>query len=148
MTAELLLAIDNGTQSVRALVFDLKGNMVAKSQVKLPDYLTPAPGLIEQEPQVFWEAVCQACQGLWQMPGVEKKAIVGVAVTTQRNTMINLDKQGEPLRPAITWMDQQDNGAETGWRVLGVGICPDRYDRYRELPAIGCGCELAAKIPA
>ena len=116
MTAELLLAIDNGTQSVRAMVFDLQGNMVAKSQVKLPDYLTPAPGLIEQEPQVFWKAVCQACQGLWQMPGVDKGAIVGVAVTTQRNTMINLDKQGEPLRPAITWMDQRKT---TGLKPVG-----------------------------
>ncbi len=72
MTGETLLAIDNGTQSVRALLFDLRGNLIAKSRVKLPDYLTPEPGWIEQHPHVFWDAVCEACQALWQMPGVQK----------------------------------------------------------------------------
>ncbi len=107
MPKELLLAIDNGTQSVRALIFNLQGDLIAKAKVKLPDYLTPAPGLIEQEPIVFWNAVCQACQELWQMPGADKNAIAGVAITTQRSTLINLDKSGNPLRPAITWMDQR-----------------------------------------
>ncbi len=110
MIADQLLAIDNGTQSVRALLFDLKGTLLAKSRVVLPEYLTPAPGMIEQQPQVFWDAVCEACQELWKMPGVRKEAIAGIAITTQRSTVINLDSKGEPLRPAITWMDQRRTG--------------------------------------
>lgn len=107
MPGDLILAIDNGTQSVRALVFDPSGNLVAKNRVPISPYSSPSPGLAEQDPEVFWQAICQACQGLWQMPGITKESIAGVALTTQRSTLINLDSQGNPLRPAIVWLDQR-----------------------------------------
>lgn len=107
MTRDLILAIDNGTQSVRALIFDLRGNLIAKSRVPIEPYFSTAPGLAEQDPQVFWDAVCQACQQLWLMPDVRKDAIAGVALTTQRGTVINVDKAGRPLRPAMVWLDQR-----------------------------------------
>ena len=107
MSADQLLAIDNGTQSVRALIFDLHGNLVAKSKVPIESYYSTEPGYAEQDPEVFWKAVCQACQQLWLMPGVNKQAIVGVALTTQRSTLINVDQAGKPLRPAIHWLDQR-----------------------------------------
>ncbi len=102
-----ILAIDNGTQSVRALIFDLKGNLIAKSRVAIPPYQSDQPGWFELHPNQFWETVCEACQQLWQNPVVDKQAIAGVAVTTQRSTLINLDKDGKPLRPAILWMDNR-----------------------------------------
>ena len=107
MAGDLLLAIDHGTQSVRALLFDLRGNLLAKARVPIEPYVSPAPGLAEQDPGVFWNAVCQACQLLWQIPGVIKEAVAGVALTTQRSTLINVDAQGKPLRPAIVWLDQR-----------------------------------------
>ncbi len=105
--AENLLAIDNGTQSVRALLFDPRGKLVAKQRVPIEPYYSEGPGLAEQKPQVFWSAVCQACQGLWKQPGVLKDGIAGVALTTQRATVINVDRNGQPLRPAIIWLDQR-----------------------------------------
>ena len=72
MAGDLILAIDHGTQSVRALLFDLRGNLLAKSRVPIEHYVSQAPGLAEQDPEVFWQAVCQACQELWKMPGVKK----------------------------------------------------------------------------
>ncbi|CAN7310362.1 FGGY-family carbohydrate kinase [Massilia sp. LjRoot122] len=107
MREPLILAIDNGTQSVRAILFDLKGDIVAKSQVPLLDYTSAHPGWAEHEPDGFWQALCQACQALWTQPGAERARIAGVAVTTQRGTVINLDREGRPLRPAITWLDQR-----------------------------------------
>lgn len=107
MSAEHILAIDNGTQSVRALIFDLRGNLVAKTRVPIEPYTSAAPGLAEQDPLVFWNAVCDACQQLWQLPGVDKTNIAGVALTTQRSTLINVDRSGTPLRPAIVWLDQR-----------------------------------------
>ena len=107
MAGDLILAIDHGTQSVRALLFDLRGNLLAKSRVPIDSYQSPAPGLYEQAPEFFWEAVCQACQLLWLMPGVKKESLAGVAITTQRSTVINVDEQGRPLRPAIVWLDQR-----------------------------------------
>ncbi|MGB8982205.1 MAG: FGGY-family carbohydrate kinase [Anaerolineales bacterium] len=103
---ENLLAIDNGTQSVRALVFDPRGNIVAKQRVPIEPYYSSAPGLAEQDPEVFWRAVCEACQGLWAQ-GVDKSSLAAVALTAQRSTLINLDKNGRPLRPAIVWLDQR-----------------------------------------
>lgn len=102
-----LLAIDVGTQSTRAMVFDLRGNLLAISRVPIEPYYSPAPGLAEQDPQVFWKALCEACNRLWQQPGVAKENIAGVALTTQRSTLINVDKEGKPLRPAIHWLDQR-----------------------------------------
>lgn len=107
MSRDRILAIDNGTQSVRALVFDARGTLLAKARVPIEPYFSDAPGLAEQRPEVFWEAICQACHALWTMPGVTRDSIAGVALTTQRSTVINLDRQGKPLRPAIVWLDQR-----------------------------------------
>lgn len=110
---DLILAIDNGTQSVRALIFDLRGHLLAKSRIPIEPYFSPAPGLAEHNPHVFWDALCQACQSLWDMvenkgsSSISRERIAGLALTTQRSTVINLDKQGEPLRPAIVWLDQR-----------------------------------------
>jgi len=107
MVEEQILAIDNGTQSVRALVFDLQGNLIAKKRIPIQPYYSQKPGWAEQDPDVFWNGVCQACRGIWEMNGVNKDAIVGVGLTTQRSTLINLDKDHQPLRPAIVWLDQR-----------------------------------------
>ena len=107
MTRDRILAIDNGTQSVRALLFDPRGNLLAKSRVPIEPYFSTQPGYAEQEPAVFWQAVCDACQQLWQLPGVNKDSIAGVALTTQRGTIINLGLDGKPLRPALSWLDQR-----------------------------------------
>ncbi|HRE46868.1 MAG TPA: FGGY-family carbohydrate kinase [Aggregatilineales bacterium] len=103
---DLLLALDNGTQSVRALAFDLRGNLVGRSQVKITPYTSPQPGWAEQSADYFWESLCQACQGLWAS-GIDPARIAGVSITSQRGTVINLDKTGMPLRPAIVWLDQR-----------------------------------------
>lgn len=107
MSGDYLLAIDNGTQSVRAMIFDLRGNLLAKSRVPIESYTSSKPGLAEQDPGVFWNAVCAACQALWQQPGVDKSSIAAVALTTQRSTLVNVDEAGKPLRPAIHWLDQR-----------------------------------------
>jgi sugar (pentulose or hexulose) kinase len=111
-----ILAIDNGTQSVRALVFDLAGEIVASSKVPIEPYFSEHPGWAEQDPDYYWSSLCEACQRLWKEPGVDKETIAGVALTTQRATMINLDREGRPLRPAIVWLDQRRSES-----VPGVG---------------------------
>ena len=107
MAGDHILAIDNGTQSVRALLFDLRGNLVAGTRVPLEAYFSEQPGWAEQRPDYFWNAVCQACQQLWTQTVLPKEAVAGVALTTQRSTVVNLDPQGKPLRPAIVWLDQR-----------------------------------------
>ncbi len=102
---ENLLTIDHGTQSARALLFDPRGKLIAKHRIPIEPYYSTAPGLAEQKPEVFWKAICDACQGLWKHKGVDRSSIAAVALTTQRSTMINLDEKDQPLRPAISWLD-------------------------------------------
>ena len=106
---EYLLAIDNGTQSVRALLFDARGQLAAKSRVSL-SYNAPEVGWSEQDPDYFWRAVAESCQQLWRESPVPRDAVRGVALTTQRGSVINLDAAGEPLRPAILWPDRRRTG--------------------------------------
>ncbi len=106
MSGDLLLSLDNGTQSVRALVFDLRGNLVARSRVPITPYVSPRPGWAEQDPEYYWTSVAEACRGLWAQ-GVKPESLAGVAVTTQRATVVNVGADGKALRPAIVWLDQR-----------------------------------------
>jgi sugar (pentulose or hexulose) kinase len=106
-TQPCLLAIDNGTQSVRALLFDLDGQLIASSKVPLEAYFSAQPGWAEQHPQYYWDSLCKACQELWRTIDFPRERIRAVALTTQRATVVNLDANGQPLRPAIVWLDQR-----------------------------------------
>lgn len=107
MTDKYILAIDNGTQSIRALLFDLKGELMAKGKVEIEPYFSIHPGWAEQNPDYYWENLGKACQQLWQSTEITPEQIAGVGLTTQRGTVINVDDQGEVLRPAIVWLDQR-----------------------------------------
>ncbi len=102
-----LLAIDNGTQSVKALLFDAEGLLVCKSMVPFKPYHSSRPGWVEQSPEYFWNCLCRACRALWVQSKILPKEVAGVGVTTQRGTMINLDRNGNPLRPAFVWLDER-----------------------------------------
>jgi len=105
--SDLLLAIDNGTQSIRALLFDRAGNLLGKGKVDLQPYYSTQPGWAEQNVEYYWKSLGQACEQLWQETGVDRSRIRGVALTTQRGSIIHVDKDGKPLRPAIIWLDQR-----------------------------------------
>lgn len=106
-TKSYLLAIDNGTQSVRALVFDLDGELIAKTKVDIEPYYSEHPGWAEQNLDYLWENLCKACQQLWDIIEFPKEQIKAVSITTQRATVVNVDDKGAPLRPAIIWLDQR-----------------------------------------
>ena len=115
--AQYFLAIDNGTQSVRALLFDQCGELHAKSQVNIEPYESPQAGWAEQQGAYYWEALCRACQLLWGEIDIAREAIKAVSVTTQRATVVPLDQCGQPLRPAISWLDQRrvDSRPDLRW---------------------------------
>ena len=106
-SADQLLALDVGTQSVRALLFDPRGVLVAMGRVPIEPYVSPEPGWAEQDPEVWWTALGEACRRLWADPAARPDAVAGVALTTQRVTVVVSDEEGTPLRPAIVWLDQR-----------------------------------------
>lgn len=125
MSEPYILAIDNGTQSVRALILNARGDLVAQARVPLVPYVSPQPGWAEQRPEYYWESLCEACQALWACSTVPREAIAAVALTTQRATVINLDREGQPLRPAIVWLDQRRARGQRpigGWWGLAFAL--------------------------
>ncbi len=107
MTADRILAIDVGTQSVRALVFDPRGALVAHSRVPIEPYVSPEPGWAEQDAELYWRSIGVACAGLWAGGIAGRDTIAGIALTTQRGTVVVTDEAGRALRPAIVWLDQR-----------------------------------------
>jgi sugar (pentulose or hexulose) kinase len=104
---DLILAIDNGTQSLKALIFDPQGQLHAKEAVTFDPHFSEQPAWAEQHPDIFWKALIQACRAIWNHHKVDKDRIAGVALTTQRGSVVNVDKNGKPLRPAMMWLDQR-----------------------------------------
>ncbi|SHH51488.1 FGGY-family carbohydrate kinase [Thermosipho atlanticus] len=105
---ELALSIDCGTQSLRAILFDEKGNLVDMERVKFnPPYFSKYPGWAEQDPELYWKSMIKAIRKLEDRNKKRFSKIIGVTVTTQRDTVVLVDENGKPVRPAILWVDQR-----------------------------------------
>ena len=118
-----ILVFDAGTQSVRGAVVDLRGNIIKIVKTPIEPYFSHKPGWAEQEPDYYWENLAATARKLLGSKEVQVERIAGVSLTCQRATMINLDKNGKPLRPAILWLDQRK--AENGNRIpplIGWGL--------------------------
>ena len=137
---ETLLSIDVGTQSTRALLFDTDGELLASEQVPIEPYESPRPGWAEQDALVYWRAMAQACRGLRERHAERLDRAVGLSLTTQRATMVCVDAAGEPLRPAIVWLDQRECDAPpplgplwgTLLRAVGAGDLVAHFQRQAE----------------
>ncbi|HOX40454.1 MAG TPA: FGGY-family carbohydrate kinase [Candidatus Brocadiia bacterium] len=106
-SGELILAIDAGTQSVRAGLVDQGGRIHHLVKTSITPYFSAQPGWAEQEPEYYWRMLCETCRKVLAAGDLPRERIAAVAVTTQRLTMINVDRDGNPLRPAIVWLDQR-----------------------------------------
>ena len=109
---DCVITIDAGTQSIRAVSIDLKGNIVDYAKTPIEPYFSKKPGWAEQDPEYYWKNLCITCQKLMKNLSFHKEAVKGVSITTQRLTFVNLDKNGKPLRPSIVWLDQRKAALE------------------------------------
>lgn len=125
---DLILVVDAGTQSMRCGLVDLAGNMVDLVKIPIQPYFSEEPGFAEQEPEYYWENLCLASQKLISRNSKLVGKISAISLTSHRGTYINLDAQGKPIRPGITWLDRRKipkiNWApwhlEVAFKVAGV----------------------------
>ncbi len=107
MRAEYVLAIDQGTTSTRAIVFDRTGRPVTSAQKELPQ-IFPKPGWVEHDPEEIWRATVEVCRGALANAKLDAGALAGVGITNQRETTVVWDRAtGKPVHNAIVWQDRR-----------------------------------------
>lgn len=99
--------IDIGTQSMRGIVFDQHGNLLVKKQVKYKPYLSKQNGYMEQDPEMYWEVLCEICRSVSEENPLLLKEVVAMSVDTFRDTAVLLDADRNVLRNCILWSDQR-----------------------------------------
>ena len=106
-----ILALDCGTQSLRALLFARDGQLLDKVKIEYEPYSSAHPGWAEQDAGLYWNTLCEATKALRARSGEAFSRIQGVGVTTQRDTLVFVDQAGEPIRPALLWLDTRKASA-------------------------------------
>ena len=103
---DCLLAIDQGTTSTRAMLFDSAGRPLARSQRELPQ-IFPRDGWVEHDPEAIWRATRDLCIDVLGQAG----RVAGIGLTNQRETTVVWDRaSGRPIANAIVWQDRRGAG--------------------------------------
>ncbi len=102
-----ILALDQGTTSSRAIIFDHGGKQIAVSQQEFKQHY-PKPGWVEHDPLEIWQTQEETMREVLREAGLEPGEIAGIGITNQRETTLVWDKKsGEPVHPAIVWQDRR-----------------------------------------
>ena len=102
-----ILAIDQGTTSSRAIIFDAQMQAIASAQQEFTQHF-PASGWVEHDASEIWESVVTVCREAIEKAGLAANQIAGIGITNQRETTVVWDETtGEPLARAIVWQDRR-----------------------------------------
>ncbi|MFP6748497.1 MAG: glycerol kinase GlpK [Alphaproteobacteria bacterium] len=102
-----ILALDQGTTSSRAILFDRHGTARAASQRELPQ-IFPAPGLVEHDAMVIWRDTLATARAALKQGGVEPERVAGIGIANQRETTVIWRRDtGRPIHNAIVWQDRR-----------------------------------------
>lgn len=101
-----VLALDQGTTSSRAILFDHSGTPIQTSQQEFTQFL-PAPGVVEHDPEQIWSSQWQCVKNVLKASRISVEQIAAVGITNQRETTILWDRHtGKPVHPAIVWQSR------------------------------------------
>ncbi|MFL5654014.1 MAG: glycerol kinase GlpK [Ktedonobacteraceae bacterium] len=104
--AKYVLALDQGTTSSRAMVFDHAGSVVSVAQQEFPQ-IYPSPGLVEHDPEAIWSSQLAVAREALQKAGASVSDVAALGITNQRETAIVWDKTtGKPVFNAIVWQSR------------------------------------------
>jgi len=102
-----ILAIDQGTTSSRAILFDAQMQVVATAQEEFPQHF-PQSGWVEHDPSDIWATVASTCRGVIEKAALSARDIAAVGITNQRETTLVWDRDsGQPIYNAIVWQDRR-----------------------------------------
>ncbi|NPV09461.1 MAG: hypothetical protein HPY83_16065 [Anaerolineae bacterium] len=122
------LGIDVGTTAVKAALFAADGAVVGSATV---EYVLsqPAPDAVELDAEVYWSSCCTAVRRALAAAGIDPQSVRALAVSSQAETIIPVDGDGRPARPALVWLDNRpaaeaalieaEFGAPAAFRITG-----------------------------
>lgn len=130
---EYLLGIDIGTSACKVAVFNRQGEVLASGNGDYPVYY-PKPGYVEQNPDEWWEVICQTIKATLSKSDIRNEDIAGVGVDGQSWSAIAIDKKGEVLTNTPIWMDtraddicrrlNREIGEDTIFNLAGNSLQP------------------------
>src|SRR5260221_3672636 len=104
--ARFILALDQGTTSSRAILFDHEGTPVSVAQREFPQ-IFPAPGLVEHDPEAIWASQLGTAQDALRQAGATARDVAAIGITNQRETTLVWDRAtGRPIHNAIVWQSR------------------------------------------
>ncbi len=116
---DYLLAIDQGTTSTRAILFDAQGQVCHHPRIDMRQ-IYPQPGWVEHDPEEIWQAVVATCRAA--IAGAESRPIAAIGITNQRETTVLWERAtGRPVHNAIVWQDRRTADICARWRAAGFG---------------------------
>lgn len=107
MAKQYIIALDQGTTSSRAIIFNQKGKEIAKAQREFKQHY-PQSGWVEHDANEIWDSQLKVAKKVIKEAGIDPSSIVGIGITNQRETTILWDrKTGKPIYNAIVWQDRR-----------------------------------------
>ena len=104
---KFVLAIDQGTTSSRAILFDEQLTIVAEAQQEI-EQIFPRPGWVEHDPHEIWSTTLKTCHNALKKASLTSSGIKAIGIANQRETVIVWDKiTGDPIYNAIVWQDRR-----------------------------------------
>ncbi|TFF84360.1 MAG: carbohydrate kinase [Promethearchaeota archaeon] len=128
-----IASLDLGTTGVRTFIFDVAGTILATDYQEWESYY-PIPSYVEQDANSWWSSLKKTIEAAIKKSGIDKSEIVSLSVTNQRETIVPVDKEGNPLHNALVWQDRRTTdqvefirkkiGVDTIYRTTGLTIDP------------------------
>ena len=114
-----ILAIDQGTTSTRAILFDAKMQVAGSAQQEFPQYF-PQAGWVEHDPEEIWSSTLEVCRRVIAEQGVMAAQIAAIGITNQRETTVVWDREtGQAIHKAIVWQDRRTSAICEELRAAG-----------------------------
>ena len=101
-----ILAIDQGTTSTRAMIFDSDMGITAVAQQEFTQHF-PHSGWVEHDANEIWDTVLATCKDALKKADLTASDIAGIGITNQRETVVVWDKSGRPIHNAVVWQDRR-----------------------------------------
>ncbi|MBD3305085.1 glycerol kinase GlpK [candidate division KSB3 bacterium] len=132
--AGYIMALDQGTTSSRAIIFDASGAIVAVENKEFRQ-IYPKPGWVEHDPTEIWDSQIRVANAVLQKSGITPEEIQGIGITNQRETTLVWDRTGRPIYNAIVWQCRRtssycDQLKREGWEKPlqeKTGLVTDAY---------------------